>query len=94
MQNGDRETMGRRAFLKDGLRSVLCGGFIVLGVVFGWRKCLKQGQGSSCIASSPCGRCSKLIDCDEPRAIDLKRKKPLSRPRSLPMKKRVDYGER
>lgn len=93
MRDLNRETMNRRAFLKDGLRSVLCGGLVVLGVVFGWRKYSKQGQGSSCLASSPCSSCSKLSDCDEPRAIDLKRKQTLSGPRSLPMKKRVKYGE-
>lgn len=90
MQDLNRETMSRRAFLKDGLRSAMCGGFIVLSVIFGWRKYTKQG---SCPASLPCGRCLKLSDCCDPRAIDIKRKQTLSGPRSLPMKKRVYHGE-
>jgi len=64
----------RREFIRDGLRTALFGGLALTGLFLGWRGHSRPGRESSCLVNLPCRGCSKLPDCQEPRAIDAREK--------------------
>lgn len=88
-----QETESRRVFLKNGFRTVLCGGFVFVSVLLGKRKYSKPEQISSCPDNTPCKGCSKLQGCDKPKAIPLKQKQSHSIDRSSALKMRGNYGK-
>ena len=65
-----QKTKSRREFLKDGLRTALFGSLAFTGLFLGWRGYSRPGRESSCLVNFPCRDCSKLPDCQEPRAIN------------------------
>ncbi len=89
MMQDFQNTKNRREFLRDGLRTVLFGSLAFIGLFLGWRGYSRSGLESSCLVDLPCRGCSKLPDCQEPRAIDARQKPDDSRLHSLKMKKRA-----
>ncbi|NOR54321.1 MAG: hypothetical protein GQ536_09570 [Candidatus Aminicenantes bacterium] len=87
-----QKTGSRREFLKDGIRTVLVGGFVFGSGMLGWRKISNAGQTSS-LVNLPCRDCSILPVCFLPKAIDFKREKRRSPQNSFLMKKGADGGE-
>jgi hypothetical protein len=87
-------TKSRREFLRDGLRTVLFGGLAFTGLfLLGWRGHSNSGKESSCLVRLPCRGCSKLPDCQVPRAIDARQKTPSpSRLQSSKMNREVRDG--
>ncbi len=79
----------RREFLKDGIRTVLFGGFVFASGMLGWRKISNADQTSS-LVNLPCGDCSILPVCFLPKATDFKREKHRSSQNSFLKKKRAD----
>ena len=92
MMKDFRKTKNRREFLRDGLRAVLFGGLAFTGLFLGWKGHSLSGTESSCLVRLSCRGCSKLPDCQVPRAIDTRRKPLDSRLQSLKMKRRVRDG--
>ena len=68
------KTKNRREFLKDGLRTALFGGLAFTGLFLGWRGQSRSERESSCLVNLPCRGCSKLPDCQEPRAANARQK--------------------
>ena len=62
---------GRREFLKNSLRTVLFGGFVLTGLHLATRSGSEAG-GSACPVSEACGRCSRLPKCGDLRAVRYK----------------------
>ncbi len=87
-----QKTKSRRDFLKDGMRTILFGGFVFVTGFFGWRKISNTGQTSN-LVNLPCGDCSILPVCFLPKAIDFKKTKRNSAQYSSPMKKGVKSGK-
>jgi hypothetical protein len=85
-------TKSRREFLRDGLRTVLFSGLAFTGLFLGWRGYSRSGRESSCLVRLPCRGCSKLPDCQVPRAIDTRQKAPDSRLQSSKMERGVRDG--
>jgi len=92
MKQGFKKTKNRREFLRDGLRTILFGGLAFTGLFLGGKGYFRQGNESSCLVLLPCRGCSKLPDCQEPRAIDTRQKPPDSRLQPLKMKRGVRVG--
>ncbi len=82
-----QKTKNRREFLRDGLRAILFGGLAFTGLFLGWKGHSLPAE-SSCLVRLPCQDCSKLPDCQVPRAIDTRQKPRDSRLQSLKMKRR------
>jgi len=72
MSHNYLKTKTRREFLKDGLRTVLFGGFIFTSVVLGSKKYRDKDSASTCPVNLPCNNCSKLKNCEKPKAMHLK----------------------
>jgi len=89
MKQDLQKTGSRREFLKDGIRTVLFGGFVFVSGILGWRKISNAGQTSS-LVNLHCRGCSILQVCFLPKAIDFKREKRRSPQNSFPMKKGAD----
>jgi hypothetical protein len=68
------KTKTRRQFLKDGFRTVLFGGYIFISAFLGLRKGTNKDSPSLCPVDLPCNDCSKLKNCQEPKAIHLKQR--------------------
>ena len=81
------KTKTRREFLKDGLRTVLFGGFIFTSAFLGLRKYTDKGSTSICPINLPCNNCSMLKNCQKPKAIHLKQKHSELEPESLTVQK-------
>jgi hypothetical protein len=92
MMEDFKSIRNRREFLKDGLRTVLFGGLAFTGLFLGWKGHSSSGKESSCLVRLPCRGCSKLPDCQAPRAIDARQKPHDSRLQSLNEKRRVRDG--
>ncbi len=88
MMKDFQKTKNRREFLRDGLRAVLFGGLAFTGLFLGWKGHSLSGIEPSCLVRLPCQGCSKLPDCQVPRAIDTRQKPRDSRLQSLKMKRR------
>lgn len=65
---------GRREFLKAALRTVLFGGFVLTGLHLADRPEPREGYGSVCSGAVECGRCPRLRNCDDSRAVRYKSK--------------------
>jgi hypothetical protein len=65
---------GRREFLKATLRTVLFGGFVLTGLHLADRPEAREGSGSVCPGAVECGRCSRLRNCNDSRAVRYKSK--------------------
>ncbi len=87
-----QRTKNRREFLRDGLRAVSIGCLAFTGLFLGWKGHSLSGMEPSCLVRLPCQGCSKLPDCQVPRAIDTRQKPPDPRLQSLKMKRRVRDG--
>ncbi len=87
-----QKTKNRREFLRDGLRAASLGGLAFIGLFLGWKGYSLSEMESSCLVRLPCRDCSKLPDCQVPRAIDTRQNPPDSRLQSLKMKGRVRDG--
>lgn len=72
MKNDFFKIKTRREFLKDGLRTVLFGGFIFTSVLLGSKKYKDKDSTSTCPVNLPCNNCSKLKICEKPKAMHLK----------------------
>jgi len=81
------KTKNRREFLKDGLRTVLFGGFIFTSVLLGSKKNRDKDSTSSCPVNLPCDNCSKLKNCEKPKAMHLKQEQGALKHESPSMKK-------
>ena len=92
MKQDLNKTGSRREFLKDGIRTVVLGGFVFVGGMFAWRSISNKGQTSS-LVDEPCGDCFILPVCVLPEAIDFKRKKRRSPQNSFPRKKGADHDK-
>jgi hypothetical protein len=84
-----RSQKTRREFLKDGLRTVIFGGFIFTSTFLGLRKFMDKDSTSTCPVNLPCDNCSKLKNCQEPKAIHLKQKQGELTPESLSIQKGI-----
>jgi hypothetical protein len=60
---------GRRGFLKDGLRALLFGGFVLTGVHLATRPRTAGDGGSACSGSGACESCGRLQSCGYPGAV-------------------------
>ena len=79
MMKDFQKTKNRREFLRDGLRAVLFGGLAFTGLFLGWKGHSLSGIEPSCLVRLPCQGCSKLPDCQVPRAVDIRQNPPDSR---------------
>lgn len=80
-----QKTKNRRDFLRDGMRTVLLSGLAFTGLFLGWKGYSNSGKESSCLVDLPCRGCSRLLDCREPKALDVKQKERDSRLQSSGM---------
>ena len=73
----------RREFLKGGLRAVLFSSFIFTSAFLGLRKYTNKDCISLCTINLPCNSCSKLKNCEEPKAIHSKQEQGSLKPESF-----------
>ena len=88
MMKDFQKTKNRREFLRDGLRAVLFGGLAFTGLFLGWKGHSLSGIEPSCLVRLPCQDCSKLPDCQVPRAADARQKPYDPRIQSLKTKRK------
>ena len=65
-----RKQKSRREFLEDGLRAVLAGGFVSIGLFLGWRREAAAETETSCLINLPCRNCSIVSRCQYPLALE------------------------
>jgi hypothetical protein len=63
---------GRREFLKKTMRTVLFGGFVLTGLHLARRSESAAGGSSACPPAEACGRCVRLRNCGDSRAVRYK----------------------
>ncbi|NOR15494.1 MAG: hypothetical protein GQ544_07305 [Candidatus Aminicenantes bacterium] len=67
------EIESRREFLKKSTRTLVMGGFVLLGGFLGMRRSDGENSASSCVLNLPCRDCVSLSRCQEPRALPFKK---------------------
>ena len=88
MKQNLQDIKSRREFIKDGLRTVICGGIVTLSAVLIGRTYSKNHNSLTCKVDIPCGDCSELGCCEDPKAVNLRRTQNDPDLRSSPSKKR------
>ena len=84
-----RLKMDRREFIKDGLRTVILGGFVLFGLFLGLRKPSRTEKSSAMIPQSPCRECRKIKSCSQSNAVRYRKGEEQSDSPSCPEKEGV-----
>ena len=72
MKINSEKSVGRREFLKNGLRILSLGGILSAGGFLGWREIHSEEDENLCTIKLPCRDCSKYPDCKVQKAVELK----------------------
>ena len=72
MKKNPGKSVGRREFLKRGLRTLFFGGIVFVCGLLGRRKIRSAEDDNICVIELPCRDCSEFTDCTEPKAAKSK----------------------
>ncbi len=73
MTSSTAKRNSRRAFLREGSRALLLGGFVLTGLLLGVKKPVRRGRDNCRPALASCKNCSRVERCLEPEAVEIRR---------------------